>query len=318
MHDPKHVTEHRRTLALAVLCVACTVGDLWASDDRGDEFLAANSSRDGVVTLDSGLQYEIIAHGEGARPRPDDTIVVHYRGTFVDGREFDSSYERDRPAHLPLEELIDGWRQALPLMPVGSTWRLYIPPELGYGEHGAGPVGPNTTLIYDIELLSIVGRAGQTRPNHERPQPIADIRFLFKLDPRLTRSLYMGDRWVAPSPAGYTQVGDTAGVKVEVRVVGVNSSNHPLAANFEWIVDDSEIATVLPDLGSEVAITAVRPGTTRVTLVAPDGQSRVLILNVTRPHGALQVEVHPDSTHIATRSLGSEVGPARTADSRRR
>lgn len=292
-------------LGLAVLLSACLLGSAWASEDDNDDFLAANAGRDGVISLGSGLQYEIITQGDGARPEPDDTVVVHYRGALVDGTMFDSSYERQRPARLPLDKLIDGWREALPLMPVGSKWRLYIPPELGYGPRGMGPVGPNATLVYDVELLSIVGSPRNDVPPAEHANQIADIRFLFKLDPRLTRSLYMGDRWVAPSTAGHIQVGDASGVHVAVRVVGVDGSNRPLQTDFDWLVEDPEIATVSSEAGGEATLTVVREGTTTVRAVGP-GASRPLLLTATRTRGVLKVQVHQGTTDLqsASTSLG--------------
>ena len=123
---------------------------------KGREFLAANGKKAGVVTLPSGLQYQVIKKGSGKKPRLEDTVVVNYRGTFIDGQEFDSSYQRGEPATFTVGQVIQGWQEVLPLMPVGSHWKVFIPAELAYGERGAGnDIGPNETLIFDIELLAI-------------------------------------------------------------------------------------------------------------------------------------------------------------------
>jgi len=122
----------------------------------GDEFLAANKAKPGVKTLPSGLQYKVIAEGTGEKPTKSDTVTTHYRGTLIDGTEFDSSYSRGEPATFPVSGVIAGWTEALQLMPVGSKWQLFIPSDLAYGARGAGErIGPNETLIFEIELLSI-------------------------------------------------------------------------------------------------------------------------------------------------------------------
>ncbi len=122
----------------------------------GRAFLAKNGERAGVVQTASGLQYEVKKTGSGAQPKSTDTVSVHYRGTLIDGSEFDSSYSRGEPAVFPVDGVIDGWREALPLMKVGDQWRVFIPAELAYGDHGAGDdIPPNSALIFDVELLSI-------------------------------------------------------------------------------------------------------------------------------------------------------------------
>jgi FKBP-type peptidyl-prolyl cis-trans isomerase len=123
---------------------------------EGDAFLAENKTKEGVVTLASGLQYKILKVGEGNKPDDGDTVRVHYRGTFIDGTEFDSSFKRGKPASFRLGNVIAGWTEALKLMPVGSKWQLFIPPDLAYGTRGTGrDIGPNATLIFDVELLAI-------------------------------------------------------------------------------------------------------------------------------------------------------------------
>jgi FKBP-type peptidyl-prolyl cis-trans isomerase len=126
---------------------------------EGVEFLAANKTKDGVVTLPSGLQYKILTEGAGAKPAATDTVVCNYRGTLISGTEFDSSYKRGQPASFPVNGVIKGWTEALQLMPVGSKWQLFVPAELGYGDRGAGgEIGPSATLIFEVELLSIQGK----------------------------------------------------------------------------------------------------------------------------------------------------------------
>lgn len=120
----------------------------------GDTFLAANRTKPGVVTLPDGVQYKIIQAGTGAQPTETDIVTVHYIGTTIDGKEFDNSYKRGKPVSFPLKEMIPGWVEALKLMKVGSTWEIYIPANLGYGEQGAPPfVGPNETLVFKVNLI---------------------------------------------------------------------------------------------------------------------------------------------------------------------
>jgi FKBP-type peptidyl-prolyl cis-trans isomerase len=128
-----------------------------AEDNKkeGEAFLAENKTKDGVVTLPSGLQYKILKAGDGKKPAETDTVEVNYRGTLLDGTEFDSSYENKKPATLKVNGVIRGWSDALKLMPVGSKWRLFIPPQLAYGARGSGLIGPNATLIFEVELLAI-------------------------------------------------------------------------------------------------------------------------------------------------------------------
>ena len=121
----------------------------------GKEFLAENGKREGVVTLPSGLQYEVLTAAEGEKPTASDRVTTHYRGTLIDGTQFDSSYDRGQPATFPLNGVIAGWTEALQLMSPGAKWRLFIPPELAYGERGQGPIPANSTLIFDVELLEI-------------------------------------------------------------------------------------------------------------------------------------------------------------------
>ena len=121
---------------------------------EGDAFLAANKKKSGVITLPSGLQYKILKEGSGAKPTLSQTVKCHYRGTFANGTEFESSYSRE-PVEFPVGQVIKGWTEALQLMPTGSKWQLYIPSDLAYGPTGQGQIGPNSVLIFDIELLSV-------------------------------------------------------------------------------------------------------------------------------------------------------------------
>ena len=128
-----------------------------AAKEAGEQFLNDNKSKEGVVTLESGLQYKVISTGNGAIPKSSDTVKCHYEGRLINGAVFDSSIRRGEPAEFPVNGVIAGWVEALQLMPVGSKWQLYIPSDLAYGPHGAGQaIGPNETLIFDIELLDIV------------------------------------------------------------------------------------------------------------------------------------------------------------------
>jgi len=121
----------------------------------GSEFLDENGARSGVITLPSGLQYEVLSDAEGPKPAVTDRVTTHYRGTLIDGTVFDSSYDRGQPATFPLNGVIAGWTEALQLMSVGAKWRLFIPPGLAYGDRAQGPIPGNSTLIFDVELLEI-------------------------------------------------------------------------------------------------------------------------------------------------------------------
>ena len=122
---------------------------------KGEAFLAENANKEGITVTASGLQYEVIASGSGATPTLSDTVETHYTGRFMDGTEFDSSVTRGQPLTFPVTGVIAGWTEALQLMQEGDKWKLYIPSELAYGERGVGPIPPNATLIFDIELLAV-------------------------------------------------------------------------------------------------------------------------------------------------------------------
>jgi FKBP-type peptidyl-prolyl cis-trans isomerase FklB len=138
----------------------------------GAEFLAANKEKEGVVALQSGLQYKVLKAGEGGKPTLDDTVVCHYKGTTVDGKEFDSTYILGKPATMPLKGVIKGWQEALQLMPVGSKWQLFIPSQLAYGARAAGKqFGPNSTLIFEIELVSIADKSSANHASTRQANP---------------------------------------------------------------------------------------------------------------------------------------------------
>lgn len=122
----------------------------------GTAFLASNKQKSGIIELPSGLQYEVLTQGNGPKPAESNKVTCHYHGTLIDGTVFDSSVQRGQPASFPLNMVIKGWTEGLQLMSVGSKWRFYIPPHLGYGDRQVGPViGPNSTLIFEVELLGI-------------------------------------------------------------------------------------------------------------------------------------------------------------------
>jgi FKBP-type peptidyl-prolyl cis-trans isomerase FklB len=148
------IAELQKAMLVKQTAEAKAVGD--KNMKEGDAFLAANKAKDGVVTLPSGVQYKVLSAGTGPKPTLEQTVVCQYRGTLIDGKEFDSSYKRGQPATFPVKGVIKGWAEVLQLMPVGSKWQVFIPPDLAYGTRGAGAdIGPNATLIFEIELVAI-------------------------------------------------------------------------------------------------------------------------------------------------------------------
>jgi len=131
-------------------------------------FLARNGKKKGIVTTASGLQYQILKEGQGNTPKSGDTVIVNYRGTLLDGKEFDSSYKRGQPATFPVDRVIPGWQEALKLMKPGAKWRLYVPPKLAYDLNSPPPIPPGSLLVFDVDLMSI--QAPQSTPPHPMPQ----------------------------------------------------------------------------------------------------------------------------------------------------
>jgi FKBP-type peptidyl-prolyl cis-trans isomerase FklB len=135
--------------------VATAIAKAEAAAGAGLAFLAENAKRDGITVLASGLQYEVLTAGDGAKPSREDSVRTHYHGTLIDGTVFDSSYERGEPAEFPVGGVIAGWTEALQLMNAGSKWRLYVPSELAYGAQGVGSIPPHSVLVFDVELLAV-------------------------------------------------------------------------------------------------------------------------------------------------------------------
>jgi len=136
-----------------------------ANKKEGEAFLAENKAKDGVVTLTSGLQYKILKEGTGPKPTTSDSVVCNYKGTLINGTEFDSSYKSGQPVTFPVTGVIKGWTEALQLMPVGSKWQLFVPSDLAYGVPGRPPIEPNATLIFEVELLSIEDKSKDKAPD---------------------------------------------------------------------------------------------------------------------------------------------------------
>ena len=150
---PSH-PQNNRQMSLFDKLNKAKMDKLKANLEEGLSFLEENKKRPEVTALQSGLQYEVIAMGEGPKPAAINTVTCHYHGMLIDGRVFDSSVQRGQPASFPLNRVISGWTEALQLMPIGSKWKLFLPPHLAYGEQQAGPlIGPNSTLIFEVELL---------------------------------------------------------------------------------------------------------------------------------------------------------------------
>lgn len=146
-----YITQRQETMAAAQMAAASE------NLAMAEAFLAENAGNDGVMTSASGLQYEVVTQGDGPMPGPTDTVSVHYRGMLADGTEFDSSYSRGQPLSIGVNQVIPGWTEGLQMMSVGSNYKFFIPPQLGYGESGGGPIPPNAALIFEVELLDIEG-----------------------------------------------------------------------------------------------------------------------------------------------------------------
>jgi FKBP-type peptidyl-prolyl cis-trans isomerase FklB len=161
-NEPKVSTDEMRTLltALQEKVRAEQIEQFRALSEenqaKSDAFLLANKSKTGIVALPSGVQYRIIEEGEGVRPGLESKVSVHYRGSKLDGREFDSSFARGTPEEFTVNAVLKGWQEVLPLMKVGSTWQIFVPPELGFGARGNPPVGPNEALMFDLKLVELL------------------------------------------------------------------------------------------------------------------------------------------------------------------
>jgi FKBP-type peptidyl-prolyl cis-trans isomerase FklB len=142
-------------ITLLVGCSEPGSGSVNEQDGKGKSWLANNAKKEGVVVTESGLQYQVLQSGDGVSPGLTDKVVTHYVGSFIDGKVFDSSVERGRPAEFPVDGVIKGWTEALQLMKEGDKWQLYVPPELGYGEKGTGPIPGNTVLVFEVELIEV-------------------------------------------------------------------------------------------------------------------------------------------------------------------
>ncbi len=137
--------------------MAKMIADARTNLAAGEAFFAQNAKKPGVQTTASGLQYQVLTQGKGAKPQPTDTVRVHYKGTLLDGKTFDSSYDRNEPATFPLNQVVPGWQEGIAMMPVGSKYKFWIPSKLGYGDKGTpgGPIPPNATLVFEVQLLDI-------------------------------------------------------------------------------------------------------------------------------------------------------------------
>lgn len=257
----------------------------------GERFLAENAAREGVVTLESGLQYEVLEAGSGIKPTLDDSVVANFRGILLDGTEFANSYGRKRPPAFAMKRVVKGWQKALQLMPVGSKWRLFVPPHLAYGKRGASPlIGPDATLIFEVSLIAVEDSSGSRERSSQRASTnttlagasnetdldarlaaaVADIKLAFKLDRRLTQGMYMGERWVSPPVYNSTlQPGNV--VTVEARALGVNAKGKHIAPiSPEWKSADPDKLTVSPARGHEVKIKVQGPGETSLRVAFGD------------------------------------------------
>jgi FKBP-type peptidyl-prolyl cis-trans isomerase FklB len=269
------------------------------------EFLASNKKQEGVVTLKSGLQYKILKPGDGPKPRSGDMVVVHYRGTLLDGTEFDNSYARKQPAIFPLKRVIKGWREALPLMTAGSKWRLFVPSRLAYGARGNGhTIGPNVTLIFEVELIDVKGKdadssarvahsevsntTGDDGANDIRPENLPRLVVSFKLDPSLMGGSYAQPGWVTPQ----VYQGVSGQTTVEAKVDGIDASGNPVRGiKAEWIPEDPEMVTVSAGQDNLVKILIHRPGQSNVMVVSGETTQTLSIKATTTSNDILQVTI---------------------------
>lgn len=258
---------------------------------EGDAFLAENKAKEDVVTLESGLQYKVLRAGVGKTPTIEDTVICHFRATHVNGTEFVDSYKRSRPPTLAVKKVIKGWAEALQLMPVGSKWQLFIPSNLAYGERGVKHhVPPNAAVIFEVELIAISPASdGKARASASVGSgALAAIDVSFKIDPRLTQSLYMGDRWVSPPKFNSAQAGSS--VKVEARAHGRDATGRTVSIKPRWTAADPEMVTVTSGEGATVTIAVRRAGRSTVQLNSHD-ISRQLTIKAIHHGSSLQVEI---------------------------
>jgi FKBP-type peptidyl-prolyl cis-trans isomerase len=259
-----------------------------AEKNRKDEeaFLEDNKAKEGVVTLESGLQYKILKAGTGDKPTLKDKVVVEYRGSFIDGTEFSNSRSRGKPGIFAVGTAIKGWQQALQLMPVGSTWQLFVPAHLAYGERGAGGlIRPNSMLVFETELVAINQPTEKAVPAGDG---LKEIRISFKVDTRLTRGLYLGDRWVSPSTFVPARQGKTA--TVEAAADGVDATGKRARIKPEWIAADPGMVEVTRGQGGDVQITVKRAGESKLKVVA-QGITKELAIKAVDQGDAIAVEI---------------------------
>jgi FKBP-type peptidyl-prolyl cis-trans isomerase len=252
---------------------------------EGETFLAENKAREGIITLESGLQYKILKAGDGKKPTIDDTVVCHFRGSHIDGTEFANSYKSARPATFAVKKVIKGWSEALRLMPVGSRWQLFVPSTLAYGERGLSRrVDPDATVVLEVELIAIKDTVGA----ETIVRALTAIDISFKLDPRLTQGLYLGERWV--SPPTYSSAGTSQSVTINARAHGRDATGKTVTIRPKWIATDPEMVTVTPDEGNAVSIMVRRVGQSSLRVTSQD-VSRQLTINATSIGNVLQVQI---------------------------
>jgi hypothetical protein len=272
---------------------------------KGAEFLAANKKQEGVVTLKSGLQYKILKQGDGPKPTLNDRVVVNYRGTLIDGTEFDSSYARKEAATFTPRQVVKGWREALLLMAVGSKWQLFIPSRLAYGTRGHGrQIGPNATLIFEVELIEVKSKdaanstaqvaqsevsnaAGDGGANIIQPEGLPRLVVSFKLDPSLMGGSYAQQGWVTPQ----VYQGVNGQNTVEAKVDGLDANGDPIhGIKAEWIPEDPEMVTVSAGQHNLVKILIHRPGQSNVMVVSGE-MTQTLSIKAITTNNVLQVVI---------------------------
>jgi FKBP-type peptidyl-prolyl cis-trans isomerase len=256
------------------------------SKREGEAFLAANKTKPDVVTLASGLQYKILKVGTGRKPTPNETVICHFRGTTIDGTAFGDSFATKRPAVFQVKKVNKGWAEALQLMPAGSKWQLYIPADLAYGERGVkGLVPPNATVIYDVELVAI--NSVEAERAKDLSAGAKGLRIGFKLDPRTTQGLYMGERWVSPPKYNSALAGKS--VNVEARAAALDAKGRPRQVIATWAAADPKYVTVTAK-GRTATFTVNGEGESTVN-VGAEGLSMVLTVKSAYVGKTLQVEI---------------------------